>query len=50
LRGASGPARPWTRFALVAKEEEERTRAGAAATGVRLGDQELDATERDQAA
>jgi len=31
-------ARPWTRFALVAKEEEERTRAGSAsATGVSLG-------------
>jgi DnaK suppressor protein len=45
-------ARPWTRFALVAKEEEERTRAGAAsaATGVSLGGEGLDASERDQAA
>jgi|GEM_PF-1305278 len=43
--------RPWTRFALVAKEQEERTRAGAApATGVRLGGEDLDVSERDQAA
>ena len=31
-------ARPWTRFALVAKEEEERNRAGAAPTGASLGE------------
>jgi DnaK suppressor protein len=43
-------ARPWTRFALVAKEEEERQRAGAgSATGVVLGDA-ADLPERDQAA
>lgn len=45
-------ARPWTRFALVAKEDEERQRAGAAsAPGESLGSSDgPDATERDQAA
>jgi len=44
-------ARPWTRFALVAKEEEERTRAGASsAAGISLGGEGPDDAERDQAA
>src|SRR3569833_5223 len=43
-------ARPWTRFALVAKEEEERNRAGSAATGITLGGDEPDGSDRDQAA
>jgi len=44
-------ARPWTRFALVAKEEEERTRAGASsARGISLGGEGPDDAERDQAA
>ena len=44
-------ARPWTRFALVAKEEEERNRAGAtSAGGESLGPDGPDAPEHDQAA
>lgn len=43
-------ARPWTRFALVAKEEEERNRAGAAPNSEALGGEGLDVSDRDQAA
>jgi len=44
-------ARPWTRFALVAKEEEERNRAGASsAGGESLGSDGSDAPDHDQAA
>jgi len=43
-------ARPWTRFALVAKEAEERNRAGAAPTVESLGGEGLDVSDRDQAA
>ena len=43
-------ARPWTRFALLAKEEEERQRAGASSPVVSLGGDADDLPERDQAA